>query len=249
MTRKVARDATPEAVDSAIEEGLSDENQQTVAAAIEPEHVEEATEKLAAGATDGWIDAMDQGERQQRLTAALSPMVVSLVSESMETALSDENLERVRDLAKQATLGFQDAIDEVAEQRETGAIPSEKGNVLEAADKMAEDGGTLLTLLGVLAAILAALLGIGVVWAIGRRRRHEKEAARRDRELEAAVRMLARDGTALVESRSARAEGRADQEVQAETDAELVRSAMQRLTRARDDETKKRGASKEVRHS
>jgi hypothetical protein len=177
VTKQVARDATPVAVDAGIQAGVSDENQEAVVAAIEPERVERATEKLAAGMADGWVNAMTEEERQARVTAALSPVVASLVHESMQTALSDEQLLRVRELAKQATLGFQDAIDEVTEKRDRGTIPADEGNVLEAVDQIAEGGGTAIYVVGALAFVLALLLGAGGMWALGRRRQHGGQVA------------------------------------------------------------------------
>jgi|GEM_PF-5149894 len=178
VTKQVARDATPVAVDSGIEAGVSDKNQEAVVQAIEPERVERATEKVAAGATDGWTNAMGEEERQARVAAAMAPIVASLVHESLETALSDEQLARVRELAKQATLGFQDAIDEVTEKRDQGAMPLSKGNVLEAVDQIAESGGTALYVVGALAFVLAVLLGAGATWALGRRRHAGSGVAR-----------------------------------------------------------------------
>jgi hypothetical protein len=170
VTRQVARDATPAAVDSGIQAGTSDKNQEALVEAIEPERVEEATEKLAAGAADGWTDAMEDDQRQARIVEAVAPVVTSLVDESMEAVLSEEHLARIRELAKQATLGFQDAIDEVAEQRDQGTIPSDQGNVLEAVDRVAEGGDTAIYVIGAIAVLLAVLAGAGVGWAFGRKR-------------------------------------------------------------------------------
>lgn len=244
VTRQVARDATPAAIDSGIEAGLSEKNQEAVAEKLEPEHVERATEKVTAAATDGWVSAMGGEERQRSVVAAVAPVVESLVNESIEAALTDEHLLRVRELAKQATLGFQDAIDEVAEQRDKGAIPSEKGNVLEAVDKVAESGSTTLYMLGALAALFAVLLGAGLVWALGRRRRYDREAARRDQAFEAAARMLSRQGVRLEEppaqARGEHAVGREVQvDVDADADAELVRSAVRRMRSGPQGSTKK----------
>jgi len=234
VTKKVARDATPEAIEAGLEAGTSEETQEKLVEAIEPERVEQATEKLAAGATDGWASAMGEDERQARVAAAVTPVVASLVQESMQTALGDEHLVRIRELAKQATLGFQDAIDEVAQKREEGAIPSDRGNVLEAVDKVAEGGDRWLYALGALAALLAALLGAGIAWAIGRKRRYDREAARRDQALEAALRVLEREGLALesAEAPGPRAEGVAYPTAASGAPPERVRGA-QRMASAR----------------
>lgn len=227
LTKKVARDATPEAIDSGIQAGLSEQNQEAVVDAIEPARVEQATDKVAAGATDGWAKAMGEGQRQARVAEALAPVVASLVDASVERALSDEHLARVRELAKQATLGFQDAIDEVTQQRDKGEIPRDEGNVLEAVDKLAEDGWTTLSLVGAFAGVLGLLLVVGLAWAFSRRRRYEKEIADRNRALEAAVRMLSRKGMRLED---APGDGPNNDEL-SEADAEFLRSAVRRLGR------------------
>jgi len=232
LTRQVARDATPAAVDSGIQAGVSDENQETIVQAIDPERVERATEKVAGAVTDGWTNAMDQDERQARIALAVTPVMAKLVSESIEVALTDEHLTRVRELAKQATLGFQDAIDEVSEQRDLGTIPSDRGNVLEAVDELAEGGQGTLYVIGAIALALAVLLGVGVVWALKRKRRHEQESVRQSQALAAAVRVLSRKGVPMDEEpASPSTDGRPSADIQADVD--LVRTAARRMAGAR----------------
>lgn len=190
MTRQVARNATPVAVESGMQAAMSDESQQTFVEAIDPERVEQGTEKLAAGATDGLVNALGQEERQERLINAMAPVVSSIVDTAMERALSDEQLARVRELAKQATLGFQDAIDEVKTQKERGQIPEDKGNVLEAANDVAETGDITLYLVGALAAALFLLLLIGSIWAVRRKRKYELDGRQRDQALDELTRIL-----------------------------------------------------------
>lgn len=234
VTRQVARDATPAAIDSGVPAALSEKNQKALAEGIEPERVEQATEKVTAAATDGWVNAMSEDERQARVVAAVAPVVASLVDASMESALRDEHLDRIRELAKQATLGFQEAIDEVAEKRDQGAIPADKGNVLEAADRLAEGGGMTLYLVAALAGLFAALLLAGAFWAVSRKRRYEREAARREQALEAAARVLSREGMPLAES-SSRPESPAGAGALADPDAELLRNTVRRLRSARSE--------------
>src|SRR5688572_16705419 len=78
MTRSVARNATPAAVESGIEEVASAKNQETIVQSIDPERVEEATEKVAAGATDGLVEAMSAPPRQERITQAMEPVVAAM---------------------------------------------------------------------------------------------------------------------------------------------------------------------------
>lgn len=198
MTRQVARNATPAAVDSGLRAVTSDESQQLVVDSIDEERVQAATEKLASGTTDGLVESLGEEERQARLTEAMAPMVSSMVDTAMNQALNDANLERVRALAKQATLGFQDAIDEVKSQKESGELPKDKGNVLEAVDDVAESGDTTLYILGAVAAALLLALALGAVWALSRKRKYEYEASLRDRALDEISRILAEDQGAPV---------------------------------------------------
>lgn len=234
LTKQVARDATPEAVDSGIEAALSEKNQDKVVAAVEPARVEQVTEKVVSGATDGFARSMNDEQRSAQVAAALVPVVHSLVDASVERALSDEHLGRIRELAKQATLGFQDAIDEVTSQRERGEIPEDQGNVLQAVDTLAKDGKTTLTLAGAAALGLGILLLIALAWAIARRHRYERDLAEHNRALEAAVRMLSERGAPLDEQRSS------DEGAESDADAELVRSAFQRIRQEHPHENKQK---------
>jgi hypothetical protein len=223
MTRSVARNATPAAVESGIEEATSAANQETIVQSIDPERVEEATEKVAAGATDGLVDAMSAPPRQERLTQAMEPVVAAMVNTAVESALSEEQLARIRELAKQATLGFQDAIDEVKTKKEQGILPEDQGNVLEAVDDVAESGNITLYLVGALAGLLFLLLVGGIIWAIRRKRRYEFEAGSREAALAEVGRILSDE------------QFRADAEAQGGnghdplSDAERLRLAARRL--------------------
>lgn len=236
LTKQMARDATPEAIDSGIEAGLSERSQQKVVSAVEPARVEELTEKVVSGATDGWASAMSEEDRSARVAAALVPVVHSLVDASVERTLSDEHLARIRELAKQATLGFQDAIDEVAEQQERGEISADRGNVLRAVDTLAKDGATTLTVAGTTALGLGLLLVVGLAWAIARRHRYERDLTERNRALEAAVRMLSQRGTPLEQA----PDHTTASDSGAEPDAELVRSAVQRIRHEHPEQTKQK---------
>lgn len=232
VTRKVAREATPAAVDSGVKAATSEKNQRVLVDSIDPEMVEEATEKTVSGSMDGMVAALSEEERQEQLAAAMRPLVASLVDSSVDSALNDENLARIRELAKQATLGFQDAIDEVQEQKEEGTIPQDEGNVLTAADEVAESGEVVLYVLGALALVLALLLIAGTWWALRKKRRYDEDSARRDREIAKITQMLASEGLA-VERPSNGSQKSADNE---DDDEELLRQAMRRLAERRNSE-------------
>jgi len=189
LTRQVARNATPAAVESGMKTAMSDENQQAAVQAIDEERVAEATEKLASGTTDGLVKALNDEERQERFAQAMAPMVTTLVDSAMETALSEQQLARIRELAKQATLGFQDAIDEVKTLKEQGAIPQDKANVLEAANDVAETDVTLY-LIGGLAAALFLLLVVGTILALRKKRKYDLEGKQRDQALDEIAKIL-----------------------------------------------------------
>lgn len=106
--------------------------------------------------------------------------------------------------------------------------------MFEAADRLAEGGGTALYVLGALAVLLAALLVAGAFLAVSRKRRYEREAARREQALEAAARVLSREGMPLAES-SNRAEPSAGADALADADAELLRSTVRQLRSARSE--------------
>jgi hypothetical protein len=211
-------------VDSGIETVSSEENQRELVKAVDPEIVEEATRKTVSGSTDGLIAALSEEERQEQLAAAMRPLVASMVDTSVDSALNDGNLARIRELAKQATLGFQDAIDEVEQQKEEGKIPEDKGNVLKAADQVAEGGDTILYVLGALAAVLAALLVAGTLWALRRKRGYEEDSARRDREIAQIAQMLASEGLGPAQTEDGSKNGDAEL-----SDEEVLRQAMRRV--------------------
>jgi len=240
LTKKVARDATPEAINSGIQAGVSEENQEAIVNSIEPDRIEQATEQVAAATTDGWTQAMASQDRQADITQAIAPIVAALVDQSVDRALSDEHLARIRELAKQATLGFQDAIDEVSKKQESGEIPSDEGNVLEAVDNLAEEGGKTLYVVGAIAALLALLLALAVAWGFRRRRRYERELGRRNEALEAAMRLLAQHGMPFKAAPTA-----ADSDPGETADAELVRSALQQGNAAQQGNAVQRGIATE----
>jgi hypothetical protein len=201
LTKQVARNATPVAVESGMKTALSDESQDAVVEAIDSERVEHATEKFAAGTIDGFVNALAEEERQERLAGSMEPMVSSLVNTAMAEALSDEQLLRIRELAKQATLGFQDAIDEVKTKKERGTIPEDQANVLEAADDLAETGDVTLYSLATLAALLFFLLVAGAIWALRGRRKYELEGTRRDQAVDEITRILVSNGFGPADAR------------------------------------------------
>ncbi len=75
-----------------------------------------------------------------------------------------------RDLSKQATLGFQDAIDETAKKKRSGKLGDDEGNVLDSANRAATASMGMLPFIAVGLALFAATI-LGVVFWVGRRTR------------------------------------------------------------------------------
>lgn len=88
-----------------------------------------------------------------------------------------------REVAKQATLGFQDALDEIRRERESGAKSEDEGSILFAASKAVESGEVILDVwrVSLIMTGIALLLAIG--WAVHRSRVHRQELAQRDEAL------------------------------------------------------------------
>jgi hypothetical protein len=124
-------------------------------------------------------------EKVRATTRTLVKDVISAAMEQGEAELRGEDLGGVfalgtRELAKQATLGFQDAIDETRAKKEAGHLSEKEGNVLDAAAKAAE-GGPGFMWLGIAGAGGFAVALIGAILLTARRTRFSHaELARRD---------------------------------------------------------------------
>jgi hypothetical protein len=115
------------------------------------------------------------------------PKLVHVAAASVRKELASTHVDQdqmasvTRELAKQATLGFQDALDEVRRAREAGAKGEGEGSVLWAATEAAESGDDLMWVLGILVALLlvAVLVLLWLVVRLGRQVSSQSAAAER----------------------------------------------------------------------
>jgi hypothetical protein len=84
------------------------------------------------------------------------------------------------DIAKQATLGFQEALDDTRRERASGTMPQEDGALLIAAGDASRTGNRILWTLGIgLGAVVLGLV-ITLIWAIRKNRLRRSELQERD---------------------------------------------------------------------
>lgn len=171
--------------------------------------VERSSAGVIDGALDS-LEEPARRERINKEVAAITASLVStLVSSAGNAALSDANQQKVaamtaglvrllksellpdqetvakmmpvvRELVKNMTLGFQDAIDETQAKRNAGELPAGQGSVLWAAGEAAESSNEVLYMLGA-GAVVLALAGIVVgVWAFRSAKANKAELAERD---------------------------------------------------------------------
>jgi hypothetical protein len=148
-----------------------------------------AMNAAVGGTLDAALSSALSEGNQGRVRQLVRGMVHDAVSTSFQTARAemqggDTLGASVREVTKQATLGFQDAIDETRRKKESGAMGEDEGNVLSAAGKAAEEGGRALTIAGVGLGVFAIILLLVIIWAVKRRRSHRQEVADRDAALE-----------------------------------------------------------------
>lgn len=158
-------------------------------------HIDSGT---MADVLDASIDRITTPERMVAFRAGVGMLVREVVSSGFAQAREELGRTDVeggmsdatRDLAKQMTLGFQDAIDENARRKRDGELSSDEGNVLDSVDR----AGSSLVWVPIGAAVLA-LLVVGViasiVWAGRRVRATRADLAHRDQALEALMEVLA----------------------------------------------------------
>ena len=84
------------------------------------------------------------------------------------------------EIGKQATLGFQEALDETRRQRESGEMAKSDGALILAASSASLTGSRILWTLGIGLGALAAGLAITLIWAIRKNRLRRSELQQRD---------------------------------------------------------------------
>jgi Flp pilus assembly protein TadB len=87
------------------------------------------------------------------------------------------------EVAKGATLGFQDAIDEAKRQRASGEMRKDEGSLLVAAGDAAATGSRIMWMMSIGLGVIALVLALGLVWAIRKNRARRAELEQRDEAL------------------------------------------------------------------
>jgi hypothetical protein len=166
------------ALDGALR-ALDDERSEDLrrgVAALTGEIVDESFSRLTSDENRDKVRAGVRGMMRDMIGAVADQSREELDGKNIGAMLSGGT----RELAKQATLGFQDAIDETRAKKEAGRLPDHRGNVLDAAGRAAEGWSTLLWLaVAGIAGFAVALLGVMLLRA-RRSRITRDELARRD---------------------------------------------------------------------
>jgi flagellar basal body-associated protein FliL len=185
--RKATRRVTSGMVDGtldALEEQARKERLAAVAGAFEV-----AAQRAVQTSVDNTLDTALGAKTEARLRAMMrgivSDMVVTVISTAgAEFGSPEERLEAmgksVREISRQATHGFQDALDDARKAAESGEIPKGSGSVLAAAGNVADSGPSFsVGLIVALALLLVSVMGMSM-W-IGRKFKvHNAEIAERD---------------------------------------------------------------------
>lgn len=151
-----------------------------------------------ADVVDASVERLTTPERMLALRAGVGMLVREVVSSAFAQSreeLASTDVEAgvshgARDLAKQVTLGFQDAIDENARRKREGELTDEEGNVLENVDR-AGNGLVWVPIGAAIAVVLVAGLIGAIIWAGRRVRASRADLAHRDHALEALMEVLA----------------------------------------------------------
>ena len=200
MFREVAKGAVPEVLASAVTELADPVLQRQVVAAVDEGRVKELTARLSAGIVDGVLDALEDPARRHRLEAIVDGLATSAAGSATDSVLAHALDEKVQvqmrlalaaeqtvafgaaahELAKQATLGFQDALDDTRRDRASGRMPKADGALLIAANNASKTGGEILWTLGIGLGVLALGLIVTLTWAIRKNKRRRSDMVQRD---------------------------------------------------------------------
>jgi len=147
------------------------------------------TAKAAGVAVDSMLARALDEKVQVRMRLVMRATVTDLITVIFETVGSRTGSaeERTRafgaaahEIAKQATLGFQDALDDTRRDRASGKMRMKDGALLIAAGNASQTGDRILWTLGIGLAALALGLGATLIWAIRKNRLRRSELAQRD---------------------------------------------------------------------
>lgn len=194
--------AAPAAVESAVGELHEPYNRDKIAEILKDEEIRDASSQLVAAGVGGALDSLTE-ERAERLAVATEAFVAKLtmtfadrweselgprlsrslqgaLDESLGTLMSAETEARAgaiaRSVAREAALGFQDAVREAQLARD--GETSDDADVLAAVGDAADATGTALGLAPWLIAAVAAALGGASGFFFARKRAHPTTEAR-----------------------------------------------------------------------
>ncbi|MCC6748791.1 MAG: hypothetical protein IT371_14115 [Deltaproteobacteria bacterium] len=147
------------------------------------------TEKAAGTAVEAMLARALDERLQGRLRLAMRATVTELVTAVFDTVGARAGSAEARskafgaaahEIAKQATLGFQEALDDTRRDRESGKMRKGEGALLIAAGNASQTGHRILWTLGLGLGALAFGLGLTLTWAIRKNRLRRSELAQRD---------------------------------------------------------------------
>jgi len=157
-------------------------------------HVEAMANRMIGGSMDVVMNKMFSDVMEKRIKQIVTGVVTELLVAVIMTVKKElgpidfPTVESVgqgaREVTKQVTLGFQDAVDQTRRDRKSGAIPEGEGSVLFGVGELAENGGgsMLYTIAGGFAALIIAIAGM-FYWVSRRFRAHQAEIGKRDEAL------------------------------------------------------------------
>lgn len=242
FARDAVKSTVPVAVESIVDKTTDPAIQRQIAERIEPEYVQQTSNKLVSGVVDGSLDSLSQPERRTELRQVFSellagfqlPLAIQRIDKGSVGDIVDELIRRAfasdgdkfklvlraamheivaaafeqvraelegqeigktlsagaREMAKEATLGFQEAIDDTARQKRSGKLGADEGNVLDAANRAAQSSSSIVPIaVAAFVGFALALFG-AILWAGRRRRVIRSDMASRDEALLAMVDVL-----------------------------------------------------------
>jgi hypothetical protein len=145
--------------------------------------------RAAGTAVETMLERVLDAKVGARLQLALKSLMIELVTVVFETVEARTGTPEERTMAlgaaahaiaKQATLGVQNALDETVRDRASGKMEKGEGALLIAADSASQTGSRILWTLGIGLTALAAGLALTLFWAIRKNRSRRSELAQRD---------------------------------------------------------------------
>ena len=139
--------------------------------------------KAAGSATDTVLArVLDEGV-EARIRLALRGTLLDLLKAGGSAEQTKDFGVAAHEIAKQATLGFQDALDDTRRDRTSGKVAKVDGAIVIAANNASQTGARILWTLGIGLGALALGLAVTLFWAIRKNRLRRSELEQRDNAL------------------------------------------------------------------